>query len=108
MYSGAGQSAAVCVIIWVPRIHTALRVAISPTHEDIVEVFAKSGRVVLQLLEDELDDVQSACEYNYIITFINYRLGLQMQCGVNVFILDSSKVLGRKHISNPDFACKPC
>ena len=36
---------------------------------------------------------------------------LKMQCGVNFFILDSTrvlaqapKVLGPKHISNPDFA----
>ena len=40
-----------------------------------------------------------------------WLLGLQTQCGVNFFILDlrrvlapAPKVLGPKHISNPDFA----
>ena len=44
--------------------------------------------------------------------------GLQTQCGVNFFILDTRRVLapaptqhprcwGQKHVSNPDFACTP-
>ena len=42
---------------------------------------------------------------------VGLKAGLQTQCGVNSFILDSRrvlapapKVLGPKHISNPDFA----
>ena len=42
---------------------------------------------------------------------VNVDLSLQTQCGINYFILDSRcvlapapKVLGPKHISNPDFA----
>ena len=55
-----------------------------------------------------------ACPPMLCSTTWHYPGSLQTQCGVNFFILDSRrvlapapKVLGPKHISNPDFACKP-
>ena len=55
------------------------------------------GAVLLQRVGDER------------VVVVVRKVGLQIQCGVNFFILDSTrvlapapKVLGPKHISNPD------